>query len=109
MSSRRENQAQTLRRVIASSDPVQLGPSSNKLPDRTPTERSFCIFYADDGGYLATDERNRAMNELYYVGIIDILTPYNYIKKVEHAWKSLKSDKARRLLYILRVAFDFGR
>jgi 1-phosphatidylinositol-4-phosphate 5-kinase len=93
MSSKRENQALTFRRIIASSEAIQLGPSSSRLPDRTPMERSYSIFYADDGGFLATDERNRAMNELYYLGIIDILTPYNYVKKVEHAWKSLKSDK----------------
>ncbi|KAI0221017.1 Phosphatidylinositol-4-phosphate 5-kinase [Massospora cicadina] len=29
----------------------------------------------------------------HYLGIIDILTPYNYAKKLEHRWKALRNDK----------------
>lgn len=29
-------------------------------------------------------------NETYYMGIIDILTPYSTLKKIEHAFKSLR-------------------
>jgi hypothetical protein len=47
----------------------------------------------DDGGFAGTDEQDNPTNYIYYLGVIDILTPYNTVKKVEHAWKSLKDDK----------------
>lgn len=47
----------------------------------------------DDGGFAGTDEHDNSTNYIYYLGVIDILTPYNTVKKVEHAWKSLKDDK----------------
>lgn len=73
------------------SDPKALGPST--LPSDSFSERRYCIFYADDGGLLATNELNEPSADLYYLGIIDILTPYNYVKKIEHYWKSLSQDK----------------
>lgn len=83
----------TLRRVILKSDPVKMAlvASIDRLPEETPTERGNCIFYADDGGLLSSDE-NGESKELYFIGIIDILTPYNFIKRVEHGWKSLSHD-----------------
>jgi 1-phosphatidylinositol-4-phosphate 5-kinase len=32
------------------------------------------IFYSDDGGFQATHEDNRPGEEIYYLGIIDLLT-----------------------------------
>jgi 1-phosphatidylinositol-4-phosphate 5-kinase len=93
LSNKAETKASNLRRVLAQSDPVQLGPSSSKLPEQTPLERKDCVFYADDGGYLSTGERNEGTNELYFIGVIDILTPYNIVKRTEHFWKSLSADK----------------
>lgn len=55
--------------------------------------RRNCAFYADDGGFQATDERNRAAPSLYFLGIIDILTPYDMKKKSEHFFKSITQDK----------------
>lgn len=85
--------ASNIRKAIAESDPVQLGPSSSKLPETTPKERKGNIFYQDDGGFLSTNEEDIPLFELYYVGLIDILTPYNMTKRVEHLWKSLSHDK----------------
>ena len=67
--------------------------------------RSHCIFYSDDGGFAATDEDNSPKNYIYYLGIIDILTPYNFVKKIEHAWKSLSYDKVYIYLYLFPFPF----
>src|SRR5690349_14170361 len=77
--------------AVKVSDPQALGPTT--LPSDSFSERRHFIFYADDGGLLSTNEQNEQGEDLYYLGIIDILTPYNYVKKIEHAWKSLTQDK----------------
>lgn len=42
---------------------------------------------------MATDENDQPMGgTVYYLGVIDILTPYNAVKKMEHIWKGLKDD-----------------
>jgi 1-phosphatidylinositol-4-phosphate 5-kinase len=46
-------------------------------------------FTRDDGGFQATFADNGAASEIYYLGIIDILTPYSLYKRLEHAFKSL--------------------
>lgn len=93
ISNTKQSMAVNLRKAIAEADPIQLGPSTNRLPDSTPAERRGCVFYQDDGGLLSTDDNDRPLMELYYVGIIDILTPWNLTKKAEHAWKSIQNDK----------------
>ncbi|KIJ23399.1 hypothetical protein M422DRAFT_276032 [Sphaerobolus stellatus SS14] len=30
---------------------------------------------------------------IYYLGIIDICTPYTVVKKLEHFWKGLSADR----------------
>jgi hypothetical protein len=54
------------------------------------------VFYADDGGFQATTEEDEPSDILYFVGVIDILTPYNYVKKIEHLWKGMTLDKVSR-------------
>ncbi|KAF9974189.1 Phosphatidylinositol-4-phosphate 5-kinase [Actinomortierella ambigua] len=88
---KRESKVNALRKAVKVSDPVALGPTT--LPSDSFSERRHCIFYADDGGLLSTNEQNERGRDLYYLGIIDILTPYNYVKKMEHFWKSLSQDK----------------
>lgn len=58
------------------------------------------MFYQDDGGFRATDCNNRPLTELYYLGIIDILTPYNMVKRVENAWKGLTYDRVCGVLWM---------
>lgn len=48
-----------------------------------------------EGGLRATDDSNEGLDVVYYLGIIDILTPYNWVKRGEHFWKSLSQDKDR--------------
>jgi len=88
----RERKASKLRKLVVQADPVKLGPSTTKLSLNSKNERRNCIFYMDDGGFRATDEQNNPSKYIYYLGVIDILTPYNAVKKIEHAWKSLNND-----------------
>ena len=55
--------------------------------------RRNCAFYSDDGGFRSTNENDRPTSALYYMGIIDILTPYDSKKKSEHFFKSMTQDK----------------
>lgn len=83
-----------MRRVVRESDPQILDPS-DILPDEDTGERQHFLFYQDEGGLRATDEANDSLNKIYYLGIIDILTPYTTLKKLEHFWKGLKADRVR--------------
>ncbi len=47
------------------------------------------IFRANDGGFVSTDEFGEERDEIYYLGIIDILQPYNWRKKLENTYKRL--------------------
>ncbi|KAJ3326888.1 Phosphatidylinositol-4-phosphate 5-kinase [Blyttiomyces sp. JEL0837] len=95
LSNRRGSKASAMRRVLAESDPIKLGPSSSRLPEDSPAERRFCVFYHDLGGFQATDEMDRPGQEVYYIGIIDIFTKYNGAKKVENFFKSITNDKTK--------------
>lgn len=81
-----------MRRVVRQSDPQSLD-ASDILPDEDTGERQYFLFYQDEGGLRATDEANENLDTIYYLGIIDILTPYTTFKKLEHFWKGLKADR----------------
>nr|CAG8542785.1 12019_t:CDS:10 [Entrophospora candida] len=90
---KRESKASKLRKLVGQADPVKLDQSTTKLVLDAKNERKNCVFYMDDGGFRATDEQNNPTQYIYYLGVIDILTPYNTVKKVEHAWRALNNDK----------------
>lgn len=73
--------------------PQPIGSLSHEMPDLNSTDRQNYIFYQDEGGFRGTDDANNPMDQIYYLGIIDILTPYNTSKKLEHIWKGLQADK----------------
>ncbi|GJE99794.1 phosphatidylinositol phosphate kinase-like protein [Phanerochaete sordida] len=83
-------EAIAMRRVVRESDPQALD-TEHVAADAG--ERQYFLFYQDEGGLRATDEANEGMDTIYYLGIIDILTPYNTTKKLEHLWKGLQSDR----------------
>ncbi|KAI9322627.1 hypothetical protein BX666DRAFT_1849629 [Dichotomocladium elegans] len=91
MLKRRQTKAQVVRNAIARTNPERL--NSSELPEDPFYERRNCAFYSDDGGFQSTDEQDRPTSALYYMGIIDILTPYDSKKKSEHFIKSLTQDK----------------
>ncbi|KAL9546215.1 hypothetical protein MBANPS3_006771 [Mucor bainieri] len=88
---RRESKADIVRKAIRQANPVQL--DSSQLPETPSDERKYCVFYSEDGGFKSTDDNNQTTDKLYFLGVIDILTPYNYIKKGEHFIKSFTQNK----------------
>ncbi|KAH9924066.1 uncharacterized protein B0H18DRAFT_955645 [Fomitopsis serialis] len=83
-----------MRRIMRESDPKRLGSATLRLPEEDTTgDRQHFLFYQDEGGLRATNDQNENMDTIYYLGVIDILTPYNTKKKVEHFWKGLSADR----------------
>ncbi|KIK66178.1 hypothetical protein GYMLUDRAFT_56012 [Collybiopsis luxurians FD-317 M1] len=124
-------EAIAMRRAMRSSDPKALSLPSNSslLPDslnagpsspRTPGDfggprgadnRLNFIFYQDEGGLRATDEENTDLATIYYLGVIDILTPWGTGKRIENFWKGLSADRlcrSTRSLLFLRSSTPNG-
>jgi len=91
--SKKDPMAMALARAMAETEPVSLETSSSTLPESIPKVKKHFIFYRDDGGFRATDENNIELQEIYFLGIIDIFTNYNMKKKIENICKSVISDK----------------
>ncbi|KAG6377326.1 SAICAR synthase-like protein [Boletus reticuloceps] len=89
----RSPEAMAVKRAMRESDPKRLGSDTFNLPEEYTGDRQQFIFYQDEGGLQATDEANQATDTIYYLGIIDILTPYSTVKQLEHFWKGLKADR----------------
>ncbi|EPQ25964.1 uncharacterized protein PFL1_06420 [Pseudozyma flocculosa PF-1] len=89
-----EKDALALREAVRRSDPKALGAQQvTKLPDRDSSERRYFVFYQDEGGLRATDQDNNPTDMIYYLGVIDLFTPYTTFKRGEHFWKGLSQNK----------------
>ncbi|KAH9431096.1 hypothetical protein MCOR02_008404 [Pyricularia oryzae] len=96
--SKLENQrkARELRQMIKSERPIPMGEGSSTMPNELEQGvRSDSVFYKDDGGFQATHEDNSPGEEIYYLGVIDCLTHYGFLKKIEHFWKGLSHDRTQ--------------
>ncbi|KAK4226679.1 hypothetical protein QBC38DRAFT_366036 [Podospora fimiseda] len=97
--SKLENQrkARELRHMIQTEKPVPMGETSSRMPDELGVgqNRQGFVFNQDDGGFRATHEDDKPADEIYYLGVIDCLTHYGIIKKIEHFWKGLSSDRSQ--------------
>lgn len=68
-------------------------PERLKEFDFADEYRSEFYFYHEHGGFMSTDDMNADRDVIYYIGIIDFLTPYNFRKSVETFCKSLVHDR----------------
>ncbi|KAI5115618.1 hypothetical protein M0805_000567 [Coniferiporia weirii] len=85
-------EAIAMRKAMRISAPERLDTQDAvNLPEKD--DRQQFIFYQDEGGLQATDEKNHSMDTIYYLGVIDILTPYSTLKRAEHLWKGLSADR----------------
>ncbi|TQV99316.1 hypothetical protein V2A60_004790 [Cordyceps javanica] len=89
--------ARELRQMIRQERPVPMGQAIDNMPDELGVSHSRpgFVFNQDDGGFQATHENNDPADEIYYLGVIDCLTHYGIIKKIEHFWKGLSSDRTQ--------------
>ncbi|KAK9475326.1 SAICAR synthase [Dipodascopsis tothii] len=83
----------SLRRAFSTTNNISVQQAIDVLrQDEYPGRKSF-TFYADDGGFRATNERDEPLNEIYYLGVIDCLTHYSFVKQIETFWKSISSTR----------------
>lgn len=82
-----------LRKVIHKEVPLTLEASANRLPDDISHHKDS-LFYSDDGGMRATHENDEPGDVIYYLGVIDCLTHYGFIKKAELLWKGFSQNKS---------------
>ncbi|KAI8947513.1 hypothetical protein F4801DRAFT_506495 [Xylaria longipes] len=88
--------AKELRQMVKAERPVPMRQTSDRMPDELAEGHSRGgVFYNDDGGLRATHEDNTPGEEVYYLGVIDCLTHYGMIKKIEHFWKGLSNDRTQ--------------
>ncbi|TIC57965.1 hypothetical protein E3Q05_01019 [Wallemia mellicola] len=86
-------ESRNVRMSIRRTEPKNLDKDpSRALNNADIAERRHFWFYQDEGGYRATDDQNDDLDIIYYLGVIDICTPYNLVKRIEHRWKSLTHD-----------------
>ncbi|KAL1303350.1 hypothetical protein AAFC00_006747 [Neodothiora populina] len=88
--------ARELRQLIKNERPVPMDQTLDRMPDfmAEPNKKNF-YFYSDDGGFRATHEDDTLGEEIYYLGIIDCLTHYSFIKRFEHFWKGLSAPESQ--------------
>lgn len=83
--------ASALRKAVNSISPTEVN-TVDLLAD-TFGQRDL-YFYNDDGGFQATDANNEPLTEIYYLGVIDCLTPYTFYKRIETFWKELSHTRS---------------
>jgi 1-phosphatidylinositol-4-phosphate 5-kinase len=87
--------ARELRQMVKTQKPVPMGQTLSKMPDELEDPNRNFYFYSDDGGFRATHEDNTPGEEIYYLGIIDCLTHYSLIKRMEHFIKGIANTESQ--------------
>lgn len=87
---KRGEDATALRQAVQRSDPRSFDHADRQLPDKDGRERLYCVFYREEGGFRSTSSPNNQPGDwIYYMGVIDLFTPYTLTKRVEHVAKSI--------------------
>lgn len=77
--------------------PLDLGALPEHVDGAMPADAAKAghpsLFTADDGGIRGLNDDGTPNGEVYYLGLIDILTVYDAKKKAEHFGKGLRYDK----------------
>lgn len=79
-----------LRRALATASPTAFSAVDFVLDE---FRRKDSLFYGDSGGLRATNEANEPLSEIYYLGVIDCLTPYSFVKRIETFWKGMSEPR----------------
>ncbi|KAJ4365909.1 Phosphatidylinositol-4-phosphate 5-kinase [Neocucurbitaria cava] len=87
--------ARELRQMVKTQKPVPMQQTQSKMPDELQVPKRNFYFYSDDGGFRATHEDDNPGEEIYYLGIIDCLTHYSIIKRMEHFIKGLANTESQ--------------
>ena len=97
--SRLENakKARALRLTLKKERPMPINLLNTKMPDAMSSgdERHDRLFYRHDGGVRATHEDGTPGELIYYLGVIDCLTHYGFVKRLEHFWKGLHDNRSQ--------------
>ncbi len=87
-----EKDASALRAAVRREGPKNIS-ALTQLPTKDSSERRHFFFYQDEGGFQSTNERNEPGDWIYYLGVIDLFTPYTSIKRGETWWKGITQDR----------------
>ncbi|KAF1844053.1 SAICAR synthase-like protein [Cucurbitaria berberidis CBS 394.84] len=87
--------ARELRQMVKTQKPVPMEQTLSKMPDELQDAKRNLYFYSEDGGFRATHEDDAPGEEIYYLGIIDCLTHYSIVKRMEHFFKGLANTESQ--------------
>ena len=108
LNNKKKNKRDSIYRKISSDTNSNLSIEANETKKLLNQLYDF-----DDGGILSADGKN-----IYYIGIIDILTEYGFVKKTEHLCKMIRycseqmscippdKYKERYINYMKNIVFD---
>jgi 1-phosphatidylinositol-4-phosphate 5-kinase len=87
-----QKDASALRAAVRREGPKSL-TSDLQLPTQDFSERRNFFFYQDEGGFRSTNENDEPTSMIYYLGVIDLFTPYTSVKRGETWWKGMTQDR----------------
>ena len=65
--------------------------ANHHIRDEKETKMAVSLFKREDGGFWGMNDDGTLNNEIYYIGIIDILQQYNLLKFTENKYKTYLS------------------
>lgn len=80
-----------LRKAVSTASPTAMSTLDLETIQYSKKDQ---VFYLDLGGFQSTDENDVPRNEIYFIGVIDCLTPYTFFKRVETFWKGMSHPRA---------------